>query len=182
MKEPSNQDRHTRARHEPDDTSHRDADTGPDHTPERPEERTEDAKVMGGAVGAATGGAAIGGLTVALGPLGGLLGALAGIAGGWWAGEELVERVQEIDEKDNRFRHAHEHAGAERPYEEVRHAYQLGYLAARNPRYADRDFDDVEPDLGTAWFHAHQHEEGAVAWEHVRVDARRGFEVGRKET
>jgi hypothetical protein len=146
-----------------------------------PQDRNEDAQTLGGALGAATGGAMVGGLALGpLGALGGLIGALAGVVGGWWAGEELVSAVRDVDSADNRLRHAHEHAGAERPYDEVRHAYQLGYLAAQNPRYAHRDFAEVARDLETAWTHAHQHEDEPVAWDDVRTPARVGYDVGRR--
>jgi phage tail tape-measure protein len=102
------------------------------------EPRNEDPQTMGGAVGGATGAAAAAAAGIAIaGPIGGVIGLLAGAAGGWWGGKELTESIEEVDREDNRFRRAHEHAGATRPYEEIRHAYQLGYLAGRNPDYAD---------------------------------------------
>jgi hypothetical protein len=158
-----------------------------DHDPhdrdELPDEhdRNEDPRTMGGAVGGVTGGAVVAGLALGpLGVLGAAIGALAGAAGGWWAGEELVEAVQGIDEADNRLRKAHEHAGAARPYEEVRHAYQLGYLAGRNPRYSGAAFTEVEPDLQTAWIQAHGHEDDPIPWDDVRTEARNGYGVGRQ--
>lgn len=148
---------------------------------ERDTKSHEDPEKMGRAVGGATGvgvGAGVGLAT--FGPIGAILGALAGGAGGWWAGKELVQSVEEVDRDDNRFRRAHEHAGATRPFEEVRHAYQVGYLAGRNPEYADAPFSDAEPDLSAAWTQAHLHDEDPVPWEDVAPHARRGYELARE--
>jgi phage tail tape-measure protein len=144
-------------------------------------ERNEDPETMAGAVGGATGagfGAAVG--MAALGPVGVVVGALAGIAGGWWAGRGIEQAVEDVDRSDNAFRRAHEHARATRPYEETRHAYQLGFLAGRNPDHADGDFSTVEKDLRAAWVQAHVHDERPVPWEDVRGAARDGFELARR--
>ncbi|CAN5874500.1 hypothetical protein BH23GEM9_BH23GEM9_07700 [soil metagenome] len=143
-------------------------------------ERNEDPPVIGGAVGGVTGAAAAGaaGLAV-LGPIGAVVGLLAGAAGGWWAGKEVVESVEDVDRADNRFRRAHEHAGATRPYDEARHAYRLGYLAGRNPDYANSDFTAVERDLRSAWVQAHLHDTDPVAWEDIRRDVQAGYDLAR---
>ena len=135
------------------------------------------AGAMMGATGAGTGGA-IG--FAAGGPGGAVVGALAGAVGGWWAGHESQRVIADIDQADNQFREAHEHAGAIRPFEEVRHGYQLGYLAGRNPEHEQRDFSEVEDDLHAAWTQAHINIENAVSWEEVRADARTGYELGRR--
>jgi hypothetical protein len=149
---------------------------------DRDSEQNEDPEMMAGAVGGATGaGAGAGlGLTI-LGPLGGVLGALAGAVGGWWTGKGALEAVEDVDRADNQFRRAHEHAGATRPYEEVRHGYQLGYLAGRNPQYADMAFSEIEDDLRGAWVEAHLHDRNPVPWEHVRSNAKSGYELARKK-
>jgi phage tail tape-measure protein len=152
----------------------------PRHT-EHDLKRNEDPEAIAGAVGGATGvgvGAAIG--MAALGPVGAVVGALAGAAGGWWAGKGLQHAVHEVDSADNDFRRAHEHAGATRPFDEARHGYQLGYLAGRNPEYADADFTQVEEDLRTAWIEAHREDGNPVPWDDVRGDARIGYELSRK--
>ena len=135
------------------------------------------AGALGGATGAGTGGA-IG--FAAGGPIGGVIGALAGAVGGWWAGGEAHSAIADMDEAENRFRKAHEHAGARRPFEEVRHGYQLGYLAGRNPEHENQDFNDIETDLRAAWTQAHLNTDAAVPWEEVRDGARRGYELGRR--
>lgn len=150
---------------------------------DRDMKRNEDpesiASAMGGATGAGTGGA-IG--FAAGGPIGAMIGVLAGAVGGWWAGSEAHNAIADMDETENRLREAHDHAGARRPFEEVRHGYQLGYLAGRNPEHADDDFQDVETDLRAAWTQAHLNTDDAVSWEEVREEARRGYELGRRPT
>lgn len=148
---------------------------------DRDVEQNEDPGTMAGAVGGATGAGAGAGLGLALlGPLGGVLGALAGAVGGWWTGKGALDAVEEVDREDNRLRRAHEHAGATRPYEEVRHGYQLGYLAGRNPEYAGVPFSEVEDDLRGAWVEAHLHDREPVPWEHVRADAMSGYDLARR--
>lgn len=144
-------------------------------------DRSGDKPAVGGAVGGATGVGTGAGLGLAmLGPLGGVLGALAGAAGGWWAGKEVVKAVEEVDRADNQFRWAHEHAGAARPYEEVRHGYQLGYLAGRNPQNAEATFAEVEAELRGAWVQAHLHDRDPVPWDQVSSHVRSGYDLARK--
>jgi hypothetical protein len=145
--------------------------------------RNEDPpQVAGSVIGAA--GAGVGaGVGAALGgPLGAIIGALAGAGGGWWSGKGVHDAVSGADRADNKFRRAHDHAGAKRPYDEARHAYRLGYLAGRNPDHDGADFDEVERDLQTAWLKAHEQDAKPVAWEDVRDAARTGFGVARDET
>jgi uncharacterized protein YcfJ len=143
-------------------------------------ERNEDPEAIAGAVAGATSAGLVSGIGLAaLGPLGAIAGALAGAVGGWWAGKEFQHAMTEMDRAENQFRQAHEHAGATRPYEEARHGYQLGYLAGRNPDYADANFSVVEDDLRAAWVQAHL-QDPKVRWEEVRGDARVGYEVARE--
>jgi uncharacterized protein YcfJ len=145
-------------------------------------ERNEDPESIAGAVGGAAGAAVIGSIGLAtLGPLGALLAFLAGALGGWWAGAGFERAVEEMDREENRFRRAHEHAGARRPYEEVRHGFQLGYLAGRNVRYAGDDFANAEPDLRAAWVQAHLDDEDPVPWDDVMETARTGFDLARRK-
>jgi uncharacterized protein YcfJ len=145
------------------------------------ENRNENPRTMGGAIGGAAGVGAAAGLGLAtFGPIGAVVGALAGAAGGWWAGREVVRTVEEVDRADNDFRRSHEHAGATRPYEEVRHGYQLGYLAGRNPDNSNRTFDEMEAELRGAWVEAHLHDEDPVDWDDVVAHARQGYEIARQ--
>ena len=40
---------------------------------------------------------------------------------------------------------------ADRSYDDVRPAYQLGHIASMNPDYNGRSFDEVEPELRYGW-------------------------------
>lgn len=143
-------------------------------------ERNEDPRAVAGAVSGATGaGFGAGTGMAAAGPLGAVLGALIGAAGGWWVGKGMQQALEDVDEHDERFRRAHEHAGAKRPYEEIRHAYQVGYVAGRNPRHADASFEEIEKELRAAWVKAHNHEDDPVHWDDVRHAAERGFHFAR---
>src|SRR3954468_13473808 len=96
--------------------------------------------VGGAAAGAA--GAAIGAFA---GPVGMLVGGLAGIVGGWWAGKSAAEAANKYSDTDDRYyRETYEGSStrlADRSYDQVRPAYQLGHVAGMNPDYADRDFE-----------------------------------------
>jgi hypothetical protein len=106
--------------------------------------------IGGAAAGAA--GAAIGSFA---GPIGTLIGGLAGIVGGWWAGKSAVEASHKYSTDDDRhYRETYETSSsrlADRSYDQVRPAYQLGHVAGLNPDYRDRDFDTVEPELQKGW-------------------------------
>lgn len=143
-------------------------------------ERNEDPEKVAGAVTGATAAGLGAGLGMAaLGPVGAVIGALVGATGGWWAGKGMQGAIEEIDRTDSEFRRVHEHAGAEHSYDEVRHGYQLGWLAGRNPRYADDTFAAAEPELRAAWVKAHLEESDPVSWDAVRGSARAGFDLAR---
>ena len=121
----------------------------------------DDHPTVGDQVGEAAGGisgviagAAIGSLG---GPIGTVIGGIAGAIGGWWAGRAISEAASNFSHADDaHFRSDYERRGDEvssrsRTYEAVRPAYQLGYLASRNPDYAGRSFDEIEPDLQRGW-------------------------------
>jgi hypothetical protein len=103
--------------------------------------------ISGGLAGAAVG--SIGG------PVGTLIGGLAGVIGGWWAGRSIAEAARDYDDGEDRYYRAHYEKSSARPadksYDDVRPAYQLGHLASRNPDYRGRDFDTVESDLRRGW-------------------------------
>lgn len=146
-------------------------------------ERNEDPHAIAGSVAGATGASVGAGLGLAvLGPVGAIIGVLAGALGGYWAGQEIQQSAEAMNRSENAFRRAHEHAGANRPYEEVRHGYQLGYLAGKNPRYADGNFAAAEAELRAAWVKAHDEDATPVPWGDVREEARTGFELARNDT
>ena len=146
------------------------------HSHHPPGERISEAAggVAGGAAGATLG--------LLAGPLGAIVGAIAGAAGGWWAGHTIAEAAAEVTPEDDA--HFREHYAASprrdayRRFEDARAAYHAGYLAARNPEYTERDFDEVEEDFRRGWTLdlAEQHGE----WPSVRDFARAGYERGRE--
>ena len=105
-----------------------------------------------GAIGGAVGGAAAG--TVVLGPVGAMVGAIAGAVGGGWSGLAAGAATHYTAEHDHEYRGHYESDHerlADRSYDVARPAYQLGHLAARNPDYANRDFESIEADLRRGW-------------------------------
>src|SRR5690242_8787348 len=81
-------------------------------------------------------------------------------------------------ESDRLFRSHFQHANklADRAYEHVRGAYQLGFDVARDPARGTDRFEDVERDLEHGWLNVRT----AVGdWASVRDFAREGFERGR---
>ncbi|MEX2177336.1 MAG: hypothetical protein WD801_01405 [Gemmatimonadaceae bacterium] len=133
----------------------------------------------GQAAGGITGmlaGAAIG--TIA-GPIGVLLGGIAGAIGGWWSGRALVEAAEGITDEDDAFYRAdlEREPHPDWSYDDVRGAYYLGDVAAANPDYADRRFEEVEPDLARAWGNR---ELAPGGWDSVRRLCAVGFERGKE--
>jgi hypothetical protein len=108
-------------------------------------------EAVGGVSGVVTG-AAIGS---AVGPIGTIIGGIAGAVGGWWAGRAVADAAHKFTHEDDSFyRDRFENRPdrlADRSYDDVRPAYQLGHIASMNPDYNGRTFDDVEPDLQRGW-------------------------------
>lgn len=108
-------------------------------------------EAVGGVSGVVTG-AAIGS---AGGPLGTIIGGIAGAVGGWWAGRTVSEAVSRFtDHDDNNYRQTYEARSdrlADRTYDDVRPAYQLGHLASENPDYNGRNFESIESELQRGW-------------------------------
>ena len=108
-------------------------------------------EAVGGVSGVVTG-AAIGS---AGGPIGTIIGGIAGAVGGWWAGRTVSEAASRFNEHDdNNYRQAYESRSdrlADRTYDDVRPAYQLGHLASANPDYNGKNFEAIETDLQRGW-------------------------------
>ncbi|MEO8192954.1 MAG: hypothetical protein ABI681_03815, partial [Gemmatimonadales bacterium] len=89
------------------------------------------------------------------GPIGVIIGGIAGVLGGWWAGRTVVEAATRFtDHDDNNYRQAYESRTdrlADRSYEDVRPAYQLGHIASENPDYNGKSFESIESDLQRGW-------------------------------
>ena len=134
-------------------------------------------ETVGGVSGIATG-MALGSLG---GPVGTIIGGIAGAIGGWWSGRTISEAARHFTEADDSvYRERYARSGdrlADRAYDDVRPAYQLGHLASRNPDYAGRDFADVEPDLRHGWTDEVRGAHGD--WERVRTYARDAYERSR---
>jgi len=112
-----------------------------------PNNKEEAVKGAGGLGGAAAG-AAIGAMA---GPVGAVIGGLAGAVGGWWAGKGIADATSSFDEKEEQHYRSHfesdPNRAADRRYEDVRPYYVLGHVAAHNPDYRTREFDEIEPEL-----------------------------------
>ena len=137
-----------------------------------------DAENVGEGAGTFLGGVTGASLGVVGGPVGLVIGAIAGAVGGWWAGKGIADG---FTDKDHAAYRAHYDTSPERmadlPYDRVTPAYAAGHLAGRNPDYAGRTFDQVEPDLQRGWTDdiARQHGE----WPAVRNYARTAFDRAR---
>lgn len=131
---------------------------------------------IGQAAGGITGVVAGAAAGTAGGPLGVLLGGIAGAVGGWWTGRAIVEAMEDITESDEQFYRQHFARAGEAPaaYASARSAYLLGDVAAANPGYEGRAFEDVEPELERGWRAA-----ATADWAAMREYARVGFTRGR---
>lgn len=66
---------------------------------------------------------------------------------------------------------------ADRSYDQVRMAYEIGFAAGAESR-GSRDFQELETDLQNGWLNVRT---GAGDWASVRDMAREGFELGRSQ-
>jgi len=147
--------------------------------PVRDDDNPTTADYVGEAAGGVSGGLAGAAIGSIGGPVGTLIGGLAGVIGGWWAGRSIAEAAKDYgDEDDRRYRTHYETGsrGADRSYDDVRPAYQLGHLASRNPDYRGRDFDAIEPDLRRGWSDDVSTRHGD--WSSVRNYAREAYTHG----
>jgi len=130
-----------------------------------------------GGIGGALAGAAIGSMA---GPVGTLIGGIAGAMGGWWTGRAITEAASSVTTDDDNFYRSHYESSpnrlADRRFEDVRPAYHLGQIAAHNPDYQDRNWNEVESDLQRGWSSADQ---SSGDWSTVRPYASEGFNRGR---
>lgn len=133
---------------------------------------------VGEAAGGITGvvaGAAIGS---SAGPIGTLLGGIAGAIGGWWSGRAIAEAAEDITSADEKFYREDfdRRSGDDRRYDDnKRAAYYLGQIAAANPGYHGRRFDDFEEELSRGWSAAGK---DCGDWASVRDCVSVGFDRG----
>jgi hypothetical protein len=134
-------------------------------------------EAVGGISGVLTG-AALGSLG---GPIGTIIGGIAGAVSGWWAGKAISEAASHVTHDDEAYYRTHYEALPDRPadrsYDDVRPAYQIGHLAGRNPEYHGRSFEEVESDLQRGWSGDVSARHGD--WQQVRHYARNAYERGR---
>ena len=134
-------------------------------------------EAVGGISGVLTG-AALGSLG---GPIGTIIGGIAGAVTGWWAGKAISEAASHVTHDDETYYRTHYESSpnrlADRSYEDVRPAYQLGHLAGRNPDYQGRSFEEVESDLQRGWSSDVSARHGD--WQQVRHYARDAYDRGR---
>ena len=133
-----------------------------------------------GGIGGTFVGAAIG---AAGGPIGMIIGGMAGAIGGWWSGRAVTEAVSKVSHTDDDFyREFYEtspHKLADRSYDDVRPAYQLGHIASHNPAYANSTWNDVQSDLRRGWTTEHARTYGE--WDAASNFVRDGFTRGREQ-
>lgn len=109
-----------------------------------------------------------------------VLGALALAGGAYWAGKKIFAAVQEMstdEEQDCRTYYESHPVRASVPYDQARTVYVVGYVAARNPEYAGRSYDDVEPHLRSGFTGSR-----AGSYDALRDFSRRGYERGTSRT
>ena len=157
------------------------AATGKTNDPIHHDDHPDTGDVIGEAAGGISGvltGAALGSLG---GPIGTIIGGIAGAVGGWWTGRAISEAATRMTHDDDKYYETHyqtsETRMADRTYEHVRPAYQLGHLASMNPDYAGRDFEAVEADLQRGWTDDVRSKHGD--WSSVRGYARDAYLRGR---
>ena len=144
---------------------------------DHPSHADEAGEAVGG-IGGVLAGAAVGSVA---GPVGTIIGGIAGAVGGWWSGRAVTEAAGKLTDSDDQFyRNSYESSStklADRRYEDVRPAYQLGQIASHNPDYANRDWKDVSTDLQRGWTPEYSKKYGD--WNSVSSYAGEGYNRGR---
>jgi hypothetical protein len=108
-------------------------------------------------------------------------GVIAGVAlaaaGGYWASRKLASAAAELAEEEERdcrtYYETHVVRSSGVPYGQARNVYVLGYVAGRNPDYAGRGYDEVEPHLRSGYTGRR-----AGSYDTLRDFGRRGYERG----
>ncbi len=131
--------------------------------------------VAGGSAGGAATGAAIG-MAVG-GPVGALAGGVIGAVAGGYAGKAAGEAVNPTEEDAywNKEHKSRPYFKSDRDYSFYQPAYRHGWESAANPDYANRRFEEVEPDLEKGWT-AKNSDTSNNNWRDVRDAARDSFD------
>jgi hypothetical protein len=107
-------------------------------------------------------------------PLAIIIGTIAGTVGGWW--KKAAERGSDLPITEEEACRVHFSALGLEPtgvtFERARPGYALGFVAATNPDYRGRNFEEIEEDLRLG-FHDREDEYHAL-----RDFARYGYERG----
>ncbi|MGI8509079.1 MAG: YsnF/AvaK domain-containing protein [Gemmatimonadaceae bacterium] len=135
-----------------------------------------------GGVGGALAGAAIGSV---VGPIGTVIGGIAGAVGGWWAGKDVVNAAEGYTGTEDTYRthfqgQPSNTSGRLKSYDQARPAYQLGYVAAQNPGYKGKSFDQIESDVKRGWTQDTEQQYGS--WSNARGYAKEAYDRGGKQT
>lgn len=131
---------------------------------------------LGVGVGGVAGGAVAGAIAGTMfGPIGTLIGAGVGVIAGAAAGKAVAERIDPTAEIEY-WREAHrsrDYVKPDRDFErDYRPAYEFGINSRE--RHHDRDWQEVERDLGDDWAHARATSQ--LEWEDARHAARDAWE------
>jgi len=116
---------------------------------------------------------------MAMNAVGSVLGSAMQALGGWWATPDAQQASSSFtDDEDREFRTHYESsrgtgASGGGDYHNARTAYQFGYVAARNPEYQSKPFDQVEAQVERAWQALGQ--QGSGDWSQVRDQVSYGF-------
>ena len=89
---------------------------------------------------------------------GAIFDSMASMLGAWWSGDEARRAAGSFAESEERACRQHFESARQRSssasgsdYESTRPLYQFGFVARQNPSYRDRSFNEVEPELRSAW-------------------------------
>ncbi len=130
-----------------------------------------------GGIGGVLAGAAVGSIA---GPVGTIIGGIVGAMGGWWSGRAVTEAASHVTKDDDTYYRGHFDSSsklADRSYDDARPAYHLGHIAAQNPDYANKSWNDVSGDLQRGWSGDHAKKYGE--WSAMSGYASEGFTRGR---
>lgn len=128
-------------------------------------------------VGAGMGGLAGKAADTAVDLMGSMIRRVAGSVGGWWSDRSADEAVTTFGDREESTCRQHFDLNRSKTtsYDAVRPLYQFGHLAGSNPDYQGRSFEDVEPDLRSAWTGDQSQQYGD--WESVRDYISTGYQT-----
>jgi hypothetical protein len=109
---------------------------------------------------------------------GAVFNSMASMLGNWWSGPEAQRAATSFGEQqDQQCRRHFEARSSGRDYETTRPLYQLGHVAGKNPKFQNRSYGDVEPDLRRAW-ESSSDSSRYGRWDDVSAYVKFGFDQG----